>query len=766
MNKALSALLIALCLVTACNRDPNVAKVKYLENGNRYFEKGKYKEALIMYRNALKRDMRFGEAYYRASLAQVKLGKLGDAARDLRRAVELQPANLDAHTQLTNLYLNAYISDRKRGKNVLGELRLMSDKFGARFPNTYDDMRVKGYLQLFDGDANKASEFFGKANSIKPNQPDLVLVYMQTLAALNRGDEAEKLAYDVLKVNPGALSIYDALFMQYMRTKRLPDAERILKSKVENNPKVADAHLQLAAHYYASKQRPEMMNALQRLSSNQTDFPKGNLIVGDFFLRTRELDLASNQYQEGIRKNPGDKLAYQKRLVEVLLTQKKRDEAGRLVADILKEDPNDSDAIAMRASMSLSSGDREQLSSAITDLETVVKKTPENPVTRYNLGRALLSKGSVEPARAQFEQALKIRPDYVPPRVSLAQISLQNRDYGKAVQASQEVLNRDPNNLPARLVRTRGLIGLGNLKQARTELEQMTKQFPDLADARLQLAALDLQDKNYKAAQDTFQTVYSKTQDPRAFMGLIESHVAQGNRAEAIRMLNEGLAKNPERLEYRTALGNLAVNTNDYNTAIAEYKRVLEKAPGAADVWMRLGETYRRLGDNKSAIDSMKKAQEIAPTNVVPPLQLALLYEAMGQTAEARPMYEQVLRIQPTNSVALNNLAFMLASNGADLDQALTMAQKAKQQRPNDANVSDTLGWIYIKKNLADSAIVIFRDLVKNEPERPLYRYHYAMALAQKGDKVSAKKELEAALKAKPQKDEEGKIRDLMAKIG
>ena len=52
-----------------------------------------------MYRNALKRDMRFGEAYYRSALAELKLGRLGEAARDLQRAVELQPENLDAHTQ-------------------------------------------------------------------------------------------------------------------------------------------------------------------------------------------------------------------------------------------------------------------------------------------------------------------------------------------------------------------------------------------------------------------------------------------------------------------------------------------------------------------------------------------------------------------------------------------------------------------------------------------------------------------------------------------
>ena len=167
-----------------------------------------------------------------------------------------------------------------------------------------------------------------------------------------------------------------------------------------------------------------------------------------------------------------------------------------------------------------------------------------------------------------------------------------------------------------------------------------------------------------------------------------------------------------------------------------------------------------------NAAASFKKAQEIAPNNVIPYLQLAILYNTTGQGAQAKPLYEQVLKLQPDNPVALNNLAFIMADAGDDLDQALTMAQRAKQQRPNDKDVSDTLGWIYIKKNLADSAIVIFRDLVKSDPERATYRYHYAMALMQKGDKASAKKELEAALKSSPQKDEEGKIRDLMAKIG
>ena len=139
--------------------------------------------------------------------------------------------------------------------------------------------------------------------------------------------------------------------------------------------------------------------------------------------------------------------------------------------------------------------------------------------------------------------------------------------------------------------------------------------------------------------------------------------------------------------------------------------------------------------------------------------------DSAGQRDKARPLYEQILKIQPDHPIALNNLAYMLAESGADLDQAMTMAQRAKQKLPQDSNVADTLGWIYIKKNLSDPAITIFRELVRVEPDRSTYHFHLAMALAQKGDKASAKKELEAALRKQPAKDEEQKIRELLLKV-
>ena len=57
-------------VLVGCNRDPEAAKQKLVETGNRYFENGKFKEASIIYRRAIQKDRRYGEAYYRLGLAE------------------------------------------------------------------------------------------------------------------------------------------------------------------------------------------------------------------------------------------------------------------------------------------------------------------------------------------------------------------------------------------------------------------------------------------------------------------------------------------------------------------------------------------------------------------------------------------------------------------------------------------------------------------------------------------------------------------------
>ena len=98
----------------------------------------------------------------------------------------------------------------------------------------------------------------------------------------------------------------------------------------------------------------------------------------------------------------------------------------------------------------------------------------------------------------------------------------------------------------------------------------------------------------------------------------------------------------------------------------------------------------------------------------------------------------------------MNNVAYLMVDSGGNLDEALALVQKALQKAPGQPNLIDTLGWIYLKKNWSDSALQVFRGLAQKYPDNPTFRYHFGMALLQKGDKTTAKAEFRSGLLKKP----------------
>jgi uncharacterized protein HemY len=129
-------------------------------------------------------------------------------------------------------------------------------------------------------------------------------------------------------------------------------------------------------------------------------------------------------------------------------------------------------------------------------------------------------------------------------------------------------------------------------------------------------------------------------------------------------------------------------------------------------------------------------------------------------------IYNRMLGVDPNNTLALNNLAMLNAEAGKNLDQALTFAERAKQRVPDNPNISDTLGYVYYKRDLNTEALRIFRQIVQDQPENSTFRLHLAMALLKQGDKQAARSEAEKALKSASQPQQQSEIRSFVSQIG
>jgi tetratricopeptide (TPR) repeat protein len=774
-------MITAVLALVSCSRDPNVAKRRYLESGNKYFDKGKYKEARIMYLNAKAKDQRWGPAYYKLGLTALKMGSMTEAVNAFRRAVELLPAteadHWDAVVKLSEIYLGV-----TREKAYLDEVEGYCNALLKRDPNSYDGHRLTGDLDYAraterfkvamrdEGRAllDQTIEQYRKAEAIKPGQVGVVMQLARALAAKSQYDEAEKLYRSVFEKDKTFQYAYTELYRLLMFQGKPADAEQVLKLGAQNNPKQFGYLTLLAMHYYMQKRREDMVGILNQIKSHAKDFPQAYLTVGDFYLRMGDGESAVHEYREGMAKDVPKKATYEKRIIEVLMRQGKRTEAADLNAQILKDDPNDNDARGLEATFMLDKG---EVARALSELQAVVTHSPDNPVAQYNLGRAHAARGEWEQARQRFQKAIDLRPDYVLARLALAQLQVTRGDFDAALKSSQAVLAIDRNNNNARLIASAALMGQKKFDDSRLLLDSMLKANPSSPDVLFQLGVVNLAENKYKEAEDAFRRSYElNPANSRGLMGMVETEMAQNHPDQAMQLLQTESAKVPNRMDFLLALGNTAVRAGKFDLAVSYFERVaaaMQKGSKAqGDIYLRIGEAYRRKGDLSNSIIALQKSREILPDNGVVLSTLALVLDAAGRWAEARQVYEVVIKLDPTNGVALNNLAFLLSEHGGDLDDALTKAQRAKQLLPNLTEVSDTLGWIYLKKNLTDNAIDIFKDLVNKVPAQAVFRYHLGMAYSQKGDKTRALKELQDALKYNPTKGDRDKIQQLITRLG
>jgi tetratricopeptide (TPR) repeat protein len=112
----------------------------------------------------------------------------------------------------------------------------------------------------------------------------------------------------------------------------------------------------------------------------------------------------------------------------------------------------------------------------------------------------------------------------------------------------------------------------------------------------------------------------------------------------------------------------------------------------------------------------------------------------------AKQAYQKALATNPNYAAALNNLAWVYCEHGGNLDEALSLAQRAKQIQPDEPNFSDTLGWIHYRKGLYGSAVELLKDAVRRAPGGGLFQYHLGMALLKTGRKDEARPALRRAI--------------------
>ncbi len=750
---------------TACGSF--TSREKYLERGNAFSAKGQWDDAALQYRKALQKDPKYGEAYYRLGLAHIRRGSDREAFSALRQAVELpSPYQDDAKAQLGDLTLSAYARDPQRPAVLYQTAERMADELLRKNPQSYAGLRLRGNLAMAASRPREAAGFFQQADRAKPDQPDLVFSLVQALLLDRQDQAAEARALQLMEKKPDYGPIYDALYGQYRRTGRDREAEAVLRKKAAANPNVPFYATQLAEFYWSTARKPEaeaLIAALPATAESQQE-------AGNLYGRLREWEAAVAAYRRALASQPKDAAALRRLLVSALLEQGKNAEAAVELDELLRLNPEDSEALASRAFLRMASGKAGDAALAIEAFRKLTGKHPQNASYRYQLARALRESGQASEGRKELQQVLKLNPQHREALGDLASLSITSEDAGAALEYAQKALAVDPKDPRTRLVRTAAWALQGQFSDVRQELGKLITEFPTLPEPRIQMGLLELAERNYEAAARIFQQQYKPgLADIRPLKGLAEVAFARNRGDEAFALVDQ---------EYRRAasqsgappraLVELAAVTADRAgrraaTLEAYDKLVTAYPPRAADL-VRLGQLAQAEGDAGKAEAALKKARQVAPADPLPPAVLGALYAESGRWEEAVRSYRESLALRPDDPGVMNNLSFALADRGAALDEALVLARKAVEKAPEQPEFADTLGYVYLKRNEVDSAIQTFRSVVRRTGTAQA-RLRLAVALQKKGDKQQARMELEQALKMNPPREEAEMLRKTLENL-
>ncbi|MBV9745341.1 MAG: tetratricopeptide repeat protein [Acidobacteriia bacterium] len=762
------AAVLSLALMLGACRSAN----DYVKKGDDFAAQGKYADAELNYRKALQKNPNFGEAYYQLALTDLKQGKVVDGYRTLVRAQQLMPSRDDIKVKLADLSLSIFLADRNRPQVPWNEAVRLANELLAKNPKSFDGLRLKGHLAVASRNLKDAEEFYRRANSIKPMDPEVTLGLTQVLFQLERPKEAEDLAMALIAHNKSYGPIYDLLIQRRLAAKDLGGAEQLLKAKHASNPTNAGDTLELARFYAGTSRDAEMKAVLQEMTQNPKVFPQAPLQVGDFYAVLRRWDEARKQYEAGAqatsgKNDPAQHLVYLKRVADVWLVQGKGEEANRVIDDILKAKPDDEGAAAVKGSLLIASRTPENVNKAIALLQPLAAKDGNNATLHYTFGRALAAKGDLDTAQKELQIAVQKNQRFIEPRLALAEMGQLKGDYRTTLRYTNEILAINPNLPRVRILHAVSLLNTGDTGGGRKELTALEKAYPQDKELQLQFAVMELREKHFKEAEEYFRKLSAGgPEDVRALSGLTQTLAAEGQLEKAVALLAEEVKKAPGNNQLRYLYGVTAAMAGKYDAAAEEFQRVANTNPKSAQIYMALGNVYRAKGDYGHALSTLQKSAELAPKDPGPLVAEAEVLSASGHTADALDKYRAALRMAPDNPTLLNNVAYLLADTGGSLDEALKYARRALQLDSKQARYSDTLGWIYFKQNLNESALEVFRGLTASNPDNPTFHYHLAMVLLQKGDKATAKTELKNALSKKPPADVRHSVEAELSKLG
>ncbi|MGB6822875.1 MAG: tetratricopeptide repeat protein, partial [Candidatus Acidiferrales bacterium] len=431
---SLAAAITASLFLASCARDPQKAKANYVQKGVAYMKKGQYSSAVIEYKNALKIDPTYVDAYIKLAQADEALGDAQSSYAALEKAVEIDPNRTDSRFERARFFL-AVQHFREAEDDATFVIKLD--------PNNGEAYRIRGSALAAEKKYEQALQDFSKAVELEPTKASPYLDVALANIALQRLPEAEQNFKKAIQVDPALVQSYIDLANFYRAQNKVPEAEQVLQQGVQWNPNAIPVYLTWASILSSTGKQSDAESVLGQLRSHMPQSVDAARSIGDFYFERKMTDQALTEYKRGLdlaSKAPlQQRVVLQERVEDLYLSTGQTDQASAVDQDLMKEVPKDITGRIGHGRVLMAQGKSQE---AVNELQSVVSDAADSPQAHYYLGMAYWQHNEPGQAGTEFQSTLRISKDLPLALRSLAQLNVAQGNFAVAQIYAQELVDK------------------------------------------------------------------------------------------------------------------------------------------------------------------------------------------------------------------------------------------------------------------------------------------------------------------------------------
>lgn len=773
LSAALLAVLVASCFAGCSDK---TKKERAMTKADEYFARGDYQKAEIEYLNVLQASPWHPNSVVRLGHIYFAQGRSAEAYAYLAKAREISPDDLDSRTRLAMLLLATFrhAEARKESQEILAKnprheqaLLLLVDTIDSQdaavaTKKKLTEMLASGIdtwaihtalarLELHQGNVAGANAEIEKAARMNDKAPEVsavraaIAASQNDVAAVTKNFEKartdapprspQKLTLARFKMQQrdyaGAKALLDELLKEtpdFISAAALRGQLALMENDVKECDRITDGVLSWAPKSYEmkllksrslliQKQPAKAIEQLEQLNVIYPDTPELKYEIAVAQATSGSIPAALKNLDDAIRLSP----AYTEAVVlrsEIQLREGMPDQVISSLRNFTKQFPEIDAPKDVLARAYVAKG---RSAEALQIYETLTARYTNVPQLHVQAGAILRRQTNFARARAEFDKALALTPNFLPAVHELINLHLQQGNVAAADQVMQQhagvhkdvpemmlvrakvelaarrtndaiatlkaLIAKSPEVAPAYASLARLYLSLGQTKQALAEMQRIVEKDPSNAGAHMQIGVLEEALENFAGAKQSYETVVK---------------------------LRPGFASAWNNLAYV-----LAEHLNDLDGALKAAVKARELNASDMAAADTLGWIHFKKGNLAQALGLLRESAARLPGESEVAYHLAEAEYKAGNEAQARAACETFLRLPGANAAQKKQVEQRLATLNFTVENpaaALPALEAAAKADATDGFVAIRLGRAYEKLGQIEKARDAFERAVKLNP--------------------------------------------------